>query len=112
MQEKTLLPWALLDYTYGMVPRGTALLVCDNGSGPCPQIASARVSLVTFQALSSGGMFLGPVSAAGRLGSAVRLDRTVQVSRRDQGFSNSGFTTTEWIAGLGARPSDRGKPAC
>ena len=112
MQEMRLLPWALLDYMYAMVPRGKALLVCDNGSCPCPPAPFVGASLVTFQAISSGGTFLRPASAVVGPVLAVRLDETITVPRRDQGLSNSGFTTTEWIAGLGARPGDRGKPAC
>jgi hypothetical protein len=107
-----LLPQSLLDYTYAMVPFGTALLVCDDGSCPCPQTAFARAALATFQAISSGGTFLGPASAVTGLVFTVRLDGTITVRWRDQGFSSSGFTTTEWIAGFGARPGDRGKPAC
>jgi hypothetical protein len=107
-----LLPWALLDYTYAMVPRGTALLVCDNGSCPYPRIPFAGASLATFQAISSGGTFLWSAGAALGPTFAVSLDGTTTVPWRDQVFSNSGFTTTEWTAGLVAGPGDRGKPAC
>jgi hypothetical protein len=107
-----LLPWALLDYTYAMVPLGTALFVCNDGSCPYLQTPLARASLATFQAISSGGTFFWPAGAVTRLTFAVSLDGTTTVPWRDQGFSNSGLTTTEWTAGLGARPGDRGKPAC
>src|SRR6266852_6109630 len=106
MKEKRLLPWALLDYTYAMVPHGTALSVCDNGSCPNPRIPFAGASLATFHAISSGGTFLRPASATIGLAFAVSPDGTTTVPWCDQGFSNSGFTTTEWTAGLGARPGD------
>jgi hypothetical protein len=107
-----LLPSALLDYTYAMVPHGTALPVRDNGSCLNPRSPFAGASLATFQAISSGGTFLGPAGAAMGPTFPVSLDGTTMVPWRDQGLSNSGLTTTEWTAGLVAGPGDRGKPAC
>src|ERR1700680_4002719 len=106
MKEKGLLPCGLLDYTYAMVPHGTALLVCDNRSCPYPRTPFAGASLVTFQAISPGGTFLVPASAVVGLVFSLSMDATITAPRRDQGLSNSGFTTTEWIARLGARPGD------